>query len=259
MRRASLCGMLSGVSILRYMQASGYAVVRQGHHIAVVVSFLVGCAVLLAVGCAGMREEAPQEEEEQQQGHTEATKQEQGRSPQAASEEARCRQTRTIHRTMGFVDGSFYRGGTYHTNDVPGCPKGGLLSGTNTQDLLAGEDGDDEVRGLGARDKLFGGYGSDVLYGEAGRDFLVGAGGDDVLYGGDGDDRLLYGGAGEDVLYGGDGNDDLDGSDRARAPQRDKLYCGKGRDSYLPDRPRGPQLDYVSGSCEKKIKVMMVE
>ena len=59
--------------------------VRQGHLIAVVGAFLIGCAfVLLVGGCAGMRSEAPQKEQEQ----TEATK-EQGRSPEAtASEEA---------------------------------------------------------------------------------------------------------------------------------------------------------------------------
>ena len=44
--------------------------VRQGHLIAVMGDFLMGCAVLLLVGCAGVRSEAPEEE----QGHTEATK-----------------------------------------------------------------------------------------------------------------------------------------------------------------------------------------
>ena len=52
---------------------SGLTVIRQGHPIAVVRTFLIGCAVLLVVGCSGVRSEAPQEE----QGHTEATKQEQ--------------------------------------------------------------------------------------------------------------------------------------------------------------------------------------
>ena len=72
--------------------------------------FLIGCAVLLmVVGCAGVRSEAPQEEEEQ--GHTKAT----------ASEEARCEGTRTFKRRWGLIT----------TNDVPGCPNGGLLSGTD--------------------------------------------------------------------------------------------------------------------------------
>src|SRR5215216_5165996 len=43
----------------------GCAVVRQGHLIAVVVSLLMGCAVLfMVVGCAGVRSEAPQKEEQ---------------------------------------------------------------------------------------------------------------------------------------------------------------------------------------------------
>ena len=42
----------------------------RGHLIAVMGDFLMGCAVLLLVGCAGVRSEAPEEE----QGHTEATK-----------------------------------------------------------------------------------------------------------------------------------------------------------------------------------------
>ena len=58
--------------------------IRQSHFIAVVGTYLFGCAVLLMlVGCAGVRSEALQKEE---QGRTEAT----------ASEEARCEGTRTI-------------------------------------------------------------------------------------------------------------------------------------------------------------------
>ena len=64
----------------------------------------------LVVGCAGVRSEAPQKEE---QAHTEAT----------ASEEARCEGTRTLTRNFG--------AGLLTTNDVPGCPKGGLLFGTD--------------------------------------------------------------------------------------------------------------------------------
>jgi len=71
-----LCGMLRGVSSKQHMQREGgCAVVRQGHLIetrvlvAVVGTFLIGCAVL-AVGCSGVGSEAPKEE----QGHTESTK-----------------------------------------------------------------------------------------------------------------------------------------------------------------------------------------
>jgi hypothetical protein len=73
------------------------AVVRRGHLlrtrvlIAVVEAFLIGCLVLM-VGCSGVRSEAPQKE----QGHTEVTKEKQGRTRGAASEEDRCGGTRTI-------------------------------------------------------------------------------------------------------------------------------------------------------------------
>ena len=133
--------------------------VRQGRLIAVVGTFLIGCAVLLAVGCAGVRSGAPKEK----QGQAEDTKQEQGRSPEAtASEEARCGGTRSIHLQKSTGD-------LYTTNDIPGCPnKGGLLLGTDKAekisgyggpylgDKLAGEDGDDEIRGLGAMDSILG-------------------------------------------------------------------------------------------------------
>jgi hypothetical protein len=57
-------------------------VVRQGH-LKAVVALLIGCAVLLlGVGCAGVRSESPKE-----QGHTEATKKEQTRSPGATTSE----------------------------------------------------------------------------------------------------------------------------------------------------------------------------
>ena len=119
-------------------------VVRQGRSIAVVGTFLIGCAVLLlVVGCAGTRSEAPQEE--------------QGSSPKATDSEevARCEGTRSyrlyqvVHRP-GYWNGPLRTGseedmkkadkkagqetmdfGVYTTNDLPGCPKGGLLLGTD--------------------------------------------------------------------------------------------------------------------------------
>jgi RTX calcium-binding nonapeptide repeat (4 copies) len=241
----------------------GCAVIRQGHLIAVVVSFLIGCAVLLlAVGCAGVRSEAPQE-----QGHTEATSQEQAHSPQAtASEEARCEGTRTFHRYVvldpngqnkrpdryvvlypnskvrsGSEEDMKKAGktedlGVFTTNDLPGCPKGGLLLGTDKSDALPdlpgldGQEGDDKIRGLGGSDSLEGGPGNDILYGGDGNDTFVGGAGDDVIYGGDGNDIILL----------------TDLSDHAA--QRDKLYCGKGTDHYSADKN-----DYVSSSCEKQL------
>jgi len=174
-------------------------------------ALVIGCAGLLVIGCSGTRSEAPQEEG---QGHTEATKKEQTRPPEAtASEKGRCEGTRTFKRIR-------MSDAVLTTNDLPDCPKGGLLSGTDKHDTLAGEDGEDEVRGLGAGDFIFGGSGDDVIYGGPGRDNpLIGDEGDDIELHGDGDG------------------------------QRDKLYCGEGRDSYMADK-----VDYVSSSCEVKLR-----
>jgi hypothetical protein len=235
-------------------------VVRQGHLIAVVGTLLIGCAVVLGVGCAGAGSEAPQEEK----GHTEATKQEQGRIAEAASEEARCEGTRTYQK------GRVVRGhrNVFTTNDLPDCPKGGLLLGTDKPDKLGCKEGEDEVRGLGAADQIFGGVGKDVIYGGPGDDsLLVGDDGDDVIYGGDGDDGELIDGKGDDVIYGGDGDDGMEegkgadviygghGNDSILAfpdGQPDKLLCGKGKDEYHVEE----KIDYVSGSCEKKFKLI---
>jgi hypothetical protein len=203
---------------------------------AVVGAFLIGCAVFLVLGGAGVRSEAPQEE---QQEHTEATK-EQGRSPEAtASEEALCDGTRTFKQWDT----------VFTTNDLPGCPEGGLLSGTDKPDFLDGRDGEDEMRGLGAGDFISGGAGNDVIYGGPGDDGPFGGDeGDDVVYGGDGEDSEFSGGKGEDILYGGDGSDFLDDAAGPIADhQRDKLYCGAGRDIYFAGKG-----DYVSSSCERR-------
>ena len=60
---------------------SGLGVIRYGHLTAVVRAFLVGCAVVLVVGCTGVRSGASQEE---QRHRTEATE-EQARSPEATA------------------------------------------------------------------------------------------------------------------------------------------------------------------------------
>lgn len=181
---------------------------RQRRLIAVAATFMIGCAVLAS------------------------------QSHGAAAEEGRCDETRTIVRQGG---------AGYATNDVPGCPNGGLLAGNDRADYLYGGEGEDEVRGLGSpdsqADELWGGNDSDVLYGGADMDFLYGQQDDDVLYGGDGGDILLDGGKGEDVIHGGDGNDYLvESADGLR----DKLYCGKGRDHYSAET-----IDYVDSTCEE--------
>ena len=186
--------------------------VRQGQLIALVGIFLIGCAVLLlGVGCSGTS--------------SETSGKEQASSPEAtASEEGRCEGTRTIKH------------GSRITNDMPGCPKGGLLLGTDKTDggylsdrpSLDGGDGDDTIRALGSSDYIRHGSGDDVVY--------LGPGNDDV-----------YPDTGKDVIYGGDGNDFLASNDGVG--QGDKLYCGEGKDRYYADKD-----DYVSSSCEKEPK-----
>src|SRR5215207_1266569 len=230
--------MLRGTSSRGYKQRKGRrTVVRQGQLITVVV-FLIGCAVLLlVVGCSGVRSGA-------------SNKKEQGSSPQAtSSEEARCQGTRSIDLAKISASASPASEGSYTTNDLPGCPKGGLLSGTNKADLLAGQAGEDEVRGLGGSDDIYGGLGSDVIHAGPGDDGVDSSsssdGGDDVYYGGAGDDWIMNGmKGGKDVIYGGDGNDNILTHD----DQPDKLYCGKGTDGYWADK-----LDYVDSSCEREM------
>jgi Ca2+-binding RTX toxin-like protein len=250
------------------------AVVRQGQLIALVAAFLIGCAVVLMAGASGVQAEASQQNKQK---HTEATNNEQGHSGGAASEGGdRCEGTRKINVNLP---------ARFTTNDLPGCPQGGLLLGTDKPDLLAGEKGDDEVRGLGGKDEVWGGSGNDVLYGGSERDsvigdlltgydgddviyggpgddpFLAGDGGNDVIYGGPGNDTYLRGSEGEDVIYGGPGADKLDGGPSEAVyggpgellpgggdGQRDEIYCGEGRDSYWADKE-----DYVDSSCEVKL------
>jgi Ca2+-binding RTX toxin-like protein len=230
----------------------GCAVVRQVHLIAVVLAFVIGCAVLLVAGASGVQ------------------------AQDSKNEEARCEGTRKINVNLA---------ARFTSNDLPGCPQGGLLLGTDKTDSLAGEKGDDEVRSLGGKDYVMGGPGNDVIYGGADNDglngdgsgengndiiyggpgdddvnvFIIGDDGNDVIYGGPGDDKLR-GFEGEDDIYGGPGDDKLDGgpSDAVYGGgevlrgggdgQRDKIYCGEGRDSYFADKE-----DYVDSSCEVKL------
>ena len=161
----------------------------------VVRTFLIGCVVVLMAGASGVQAET------------------------SKKEEGRCEGTRTIKH------------GRYITNDMPGCPKGGLLLGTDKsaglpadRPGLDGKDGDDTIRGLGGSDEIFHGSGDDVIYAGPGNDNVFPDKGNDVIYGGDGNDMLA--------------SNDGDG-------QGDKLYCGAGRDKYFAD-----PTDYVDSSCE---------
>jgi len=186
-------------------------------------TFLIGCAFLLVVGCSGTSSESSNKKEEQ------------GSSPKvtASKEEARCEGTRTTVRP-GFLSSPHRRREDYLTNDLPGCPKGGPLSGTDKTDKLNGGEGDDVIRGLGGKDTIVAGPGNDKIYGGDGNDLL---GAEDEQ-------------PGEDVLYGGDGNDLILSQDA----QRDKIYAGKGKDKCFYDH----KLDYVDSSCEKKISRVMM-
>jgi hypothetical protein len=142
-------------------------VIRQAHLIAVVLAFLIGCAVFLVAGASGVQ--------------AQASKKEQGHSPKAtASQEARCQGTRTIKvASLG--------GEVVITNDIPGCPKGGLLLGT--------EGSDRTLSRKPARPSLYGGDGDDTIRGLGGSDWIHPESGDDVIYAGPGNDTVFPAGA----------------------------------------------------------------
>jgi hypothetical protein len=139
-----------------------------------------------------------------------------------------------------------------------------------------GTDGDDEytapegsrdlIIGLAGNDVLSGGDRRDVIKGNAGNDAIDGGGAMDIIRGGLGDDRLA-GGARPDWIFGGPGNDGINGQqgrDTIRAGrgddlivandgQRDRIYCGPGRDAVKADR-----RDRVARDCERVARVAPV-
>jgi Ca2+-binding RTX toxin-like protein len=157
--------------------------------------------------------------------------------------------------------------------ELLGSPGDDRLDGTALGDSLFGLQGSDILNGLRRDDCLFGGIGSDnlsggegddrllgddseggvggndVVSGDSGADLLVGGSGDDRLSGGSGSDRLS-GNNGKDRLSGGSGNDRLTagrgknrllggpGNDTLSAAngRRDRLNCGRGRDTARADR-----------------------
>src|SRR5215203_5622221 len=99
MRQNSLYGMLGGARSKGCMPREGEGVVvRQGHLIALVVAFLIGGAVVLMAGASGVQAQA------------------------SNKEEARCQGTRKINVNLP---------ARFTSNDLPGCPQGGLLKGTD--------------------------------------------------------------------------------------------------------------------------------
>lgn len=81
---------------------------------------------------------------------------------------------------------------------------------------------------------------ADTLVGTAGKDRIYGFGGNDWIRGLAGAD-LIVGGPGQDTLSGGPGDDVL----LARDKQRDKVFCGAGKDRTVVDAN-----DSVFGDCE---------
>jgi Thrombospondin type 3 repeat/RTX calcium-binding nonapeptide repeat (4 copies) len=96
-------------------------------------------------------------------------------------------------------------------------------------------------QGTGADETIKGSRQRDALRAEGGNDSVKARGGRDCVKGGDGADRVS-GGAGADRLNGGAGNDTLKAADG----RRDRVKCGRGRDTAVVDRK-----DKVSKSCER--------
>ena len=119
--------------------------VRQGHCIAVVVAFLVGCAVCLMAGASGVQAEASQQNKQK---HTEATSE----------------ATREQQELYGGPRYDRLRGGV--GKDV--------LHGAGGMDFLEGGAGDDVIYGGDGSDTIFAVEGEDVIYGGDGNDYLDG-------------------------------------------------------------------------------------
>jgi Ca2+-binding RTX toxin-like protein len=105
-------------------------------------------------------------------------------------------------------------------------------------------------RGTRGDDRLVGTERRDRLSGRRGNDFLDGRGAADFLNGGPGDDEIVTGTAAKaratarakgDRVLGGPGADVI----RARNGARDRVDCGRGRDTVLAEA-----VDRVGKSCE---------
>ena len=152
-----------------------------------------------------------------------------------------------------------------------------LIVGGLGADRISGNLGADRLRGGSSADRLIGGFGNDRLHGqsgadrinaERGRDRVNGGSSNDVISAGSSGDRVagdqgndrINGNSGNDSLSGNSGNDRISGStgadrlsgnggnDRinARDGRRDRVNCGRGRDSVVADR-----ADRVSRNCER--------
>jgi N-acetylglucosamine-6-sulfatase len=105
-----------------------------------------------------------------------------------------------------------------------------LVSGNDRRNSLVGTKFFDYICGFGGPDRIRAGAGDDRISAGPGGDVVFGWTGEDVIEGGRGSDRIL-GGAGGDTI-------------RERDGSRDRVRCGRGRDTAIVDR-----FDIVS-SCE---------
>ena len=152
-----------------------------------------------------------------------------------------------------------------------------LLLGASGADILSGNAGNDRIRGGTGADRLNGSFGDDDIAGNSGSDRIKGGRGRDAIDGGSGSDRIsagssddrvsggsgndrLTGNSGDDAVRGHGGNDRISGSsgtDRlsggsgrdvigARDGRRDRIACGRGRDTVVADR-----RDRVARDCER--------
>jgi Ca2+-binding RTX toxin-like protein len=117
------------------------------------------------------------------------------------------------------------------------------ISGNSGSDRVSGGSGDDRVFGRSGDDGVSGNAGDDRVSAGSGDDRVFGRTGDDGVSGNAGDDRV-DGGSGSDRLFGRRGDDLID----ARDGERDRVYCGSGRDTVRADRE-----DLLRG-CERRFR-----
>ena len=87
---------------------------------------------------------------------------------------------------------------------------GGLIEGTDGDDVIVGSDGDDFIEAGDGNDTICAGKGNDAVDGGPMRDRIFGGSGDDVIFGGGGGDDI-FGYGGNDRLLGQGGNDFING------------------------------------------------
>ena len=134
---------------------------------------------------------------------------------------------------------------------IRGTNRGDTITGGSKDQRIAGKNGNDTIRGKGGKDTIYGDQGADRVFGERGNDKVFGGSGNDYVHGGSGNDRVdggsgndrLLGGWGADRLVGGDGNDFLQGAWRRKAPEKDVMTGGRGRDTFVLGNQSGTLYD----------------